>query len=123
LSRYRRAPGRDVPDGYCFGPLSQSGPREEGADFGCRGALRGRGAGELPPAARRRREEGGFSSVDRVQRRDGSVVWRVLGRKRDAEAYDAELVRRKRTGELAALDVGKQSLSELGEESWPLSTP
>jgi hypothetical protein len=58
-----------------------------------------------------------------VQRRDGSVVWRVLGRKRDAEAYDAELVRRKRTGELAALDVGKQSLSELGEESWPLSTP
>lgn len=74
-------------------------------------------------------------SVDRVQRRDGSVVWRVrwrqsgrnrskvLGRKRDAEAYDAELVRRKRTGELAALDVGKQSLSELGEEWWPLSTP
>ena len=70
-----------------------------------------------------------------MQRRDGSVVWRVrwrqsgrnrskvLGRKRDAEAYDAELVRRKRTGELAALDVGKQSLSELGEESWPLSTP
>lgn len=74
-------------------------------------------------------------SVDRVQRRDGSVVWRVrwrqsgrnrskvLGRKRDAEAYDAELVRRKRTGELATLDVGKQSLSELGEEWWPLRTP
>ena len=74
-------------------------------------------------------------SVDRVQRRDGSVVWRVrwrqsgrnrskvLGRKRDAEAYDAELVRRKRTGELATLDFGKQSLSELGEEWWPLRTP
>jgi hypothetical protein len=57
-------------------------------------------------------------SVERVERRDGSVVWRVrwrqggrnrskvLGRKRDAEAFDAELVRRKRTGELAQLDAG-----------------
>jgi hypothetical protein len=51
------------------------------------------------------------------------VVWRVrwrqagrnrskvLGRKRDAEAFDAEITRRKRTGELAQLDAGKESLS------------
>jgi ribosomal protein L15E len=49
-------------------------------------------------------------SVERVERKDGGVVWRVrwrqggrnrskvLGRKRDAEAFDAELVWRKRTG-------------------------
>jgi integrase len=71
-------------------------------------------------------------SVERVERRDGSVVWRVrwrqggrnrskvLGRKRDAEAFDAELVRRKRTGELAQLDAGKESLAAFGEEWWRL---
>jgi hypothetical protein len=53
-------------------------------------------------------------SVERVERRDGSVVWRVrwrqggrnrskvLGRKRDAEAFNAELVRRRRTGRARA---------------------
>ncbi len=67
-------------------------------------------------------------SVERVTRNDGSVVWRVrwrqgernrskvLGRKRDAEAFDAELRRRKRTGELAALDSGRESLAAFGEE-------
>jgi len=62
-------------------------------------------------------------SVERVELKDGSVVWRVrwrqggrnrskvLGRKRDAEAFDAELVRKKRTGELAQLDAGKELLS------------
>ena len=71
-------------------------------------------------------------SVERVKRKDGSVVWRVrwrqggrnrskvLGRKRDAEAFDAELVRRKRTGELAQLDAGKELLSDFGEEWWRL---
>ncbi|MCA1846128.1 MAG: site-specific integrase [Actinobacteria bacterium] len=71
-------------------------------------------------------------SVERVERKDGSVVWRVrwrqsgrnrskvLGRKRDAEAFDAELRRRKRTGELALLDAGKQPLAEFGEEWWRL---
>jgi integrase len=71
-------------------------------------------------------------SVERVERKDGNVVWRVrwrqggrnrskvLGRKRDAEAFDAELRRRKRTGELALLDAGKQPLSEFGEEWWRL---
>jgi hypothetical protein len=70
-------------------------------------------------------------SVERAKRKDGSVVWRVrwrqggrnrskvLGRKRDAEAFDAELVRRKRTGELA-LDAGKELLSDFGEEWWRL---
>jgi integrase len=71
-------------------------------------------------------------SVERVDRKNGSVVWRVrwrqggrnrskvLGRKRDAEAFDAELVRRKRTGELAQLDAGKESLADFGEEWWRL---
>ena len=71
-------------------------------------------------------------SVERVERKDGSVVWRVrwrqggrnrskvLGRKRDAEAFDAELVRRKRTGELAQLDAGKESLADFGEQWWRL---
>src|SRR5919197_1424945 len=71
-------------------------------------------------------------SVERVERKDGSIVWRVrwrkggrnrskvLGRKRDAEAFDAELVRRKRTGELAQLDAGKEVLADFGEEWWRL---
>lgn len=60
-------------------------------------------------------------SVERVERKYGSVVWRVrwrqarqnrskvLGRRRDAEAFDAELPRKKRTGEIAALDAGKRA--------------
>lgn len=71
-------------------------------------------------------------SVERVACKDGSVVWRVrwrqggrnrskvLGRKRDAEAFDAELIRRKRTGELAQLDAGKEQLADFGEEWWRL---
>jgi hypothetical protein len=71
-------------------------------------------------------------SVERVVRKDGGVVWRVrwrqagrnrskvLGRKRDAEAFDAEIIRRKRTGELARLDAGKEPLADFGEEWWRL---
>src|SRR3954451_3618153 len=71
-------------------------------------------------------------SIEGVERKDGSVVWRVrwrqagqnrsrvLGRKRDAEAFDAELRRKRRTGELAALDAGKETLAEFGEEWWKL---
>ncbi len=71
-------------------------------------------------------------SVERVERKDGSVVWRVrwrhggrnrskvLGRKRDADAFDAELTRLKRTGELAQLDAGRETLAEFGEEWWRL---
>ena len=70
-------------------------------------------------------------SIERVER-DGGVVWRVrwresgrnrskvLGRKRDAEAFDAELRRRKRTGELASMDVGKETLAAFGEDWWRL---
>jgi integrase len=70
-------------------------------------------------------------SVERVQRQSGEVVWRVrwrdprgrnrsrvLGRKRDAEAFDAELRRRKRTGELAALDAGRETLDEYVAGTW-----
>jgi ribosomal protein L15E len=54
-------------------------------------------------------------SVERVMRKDGTVVWRVrwrqggrnrsrvLGRKREAEAFDADITRRKRTGDLPQL--------------------
>jgi integrase len=70
-------------------------------------------------------------SVERVQRQGGEVVWRVrwrdprgrnrsrvLGRKRDAEAFDAELRRRKRTGGLAALDAGRETLDEYVAATW-----
>jgi hypothetical protein len=71
-------------------------------------------------------------SVERVERKDGRVVWRVrwrqggrnrskvLGRKRDAAAFDAEITRRKRTGELAQLDAGKEPLADFGKEWWRL---
>jgi integrase len=44
----------------------------------------------------------------------------VVGRKRDAEALQAEIVRRKRTGELEMLGTGKQTLAEFAEEWWRL---
>lgn len=71
-------------------------------------------------------------SIERVERGDGSVVWRVrwrqagrnrskvLGRKRDAEAFDAEVRRRRRIGELALMDAGQETLAEFGEEWWRL---
>ena len=67
-----------------------------------------------------------------MERRDG-VVWRVrwrdergrnrskvLGRKRDAEAFDAEIRRLKRTRELGRMDAGKELLAEFGEQWWQL---
>ncbi len=71
-------------------------------------------------------------SVERVVRGNGEVVWRVrwregsrnrsrvLGRKRDAEAFDAEVRRRRRTGELAALDAGRETLAQFAETWWQL---
>jgi integrase len=69
-------------------------------------------------------------SIEREQRK-GGVVWRVrwrdsqghhrsrvLGRKRDAEAFDAEITRRKRTGELAALDGGRETLDDYVAGAW-----
>src|SRR4051812_1868438 len=71
-------------------------------------------------------------SIERVERKSG-VVWRVrwrdaagrahskvVGRKRDAEAFDAEIVRRKRTGELALFGAGRQTLADFAEEWWRL---
>ena len=71
-------------------------------------------------------------SIERVER-DSGVVWRVrwrdeqghnrskvLGRRRDAEAFDAEVRRMKRTRELGRLDAGKETLAQFGEEWWRL---
>ena len=67
-------------------------------------------------------------SVEKVPRK-GRDVWRVrwrdsagephskvLGRKQDAIAFDAEVRRCKRLGTLAAFDGGRQTLSEFAEE-------
>jgi integrase len=71
-------------------------------------------------------------SVEKVVRKDGGVVWRVrwrqagqnrakvLGRKRDAEAFDAELKRRRRLGELGLLDAGNERLADFGQDWWKL---
>jgi len=72
-------------------------------------------------------------SIERVQRKNGAAVWRVrwrdehgrnrskvLGRKRDAQAFDAEVRRLKRTRELGLLDAGKETLAEFGQEWWRL---
>ena len=71
-------------------------------------------------------------SVEKVHRQRGAV-WRVrwrdelgrerskvLGTKRDAEAFDAEIRRRRRTGELATMDAGKETLADFAEEWWRL---
>jgi integrase len=71
-------------------------------------------------------------SVERIERK-GGVVWRVrwrdeqgrerskvVGRKRDAEAFEAEVVRRKRTGDLDLLTGGRQTLADFAQEWWKL---
>ena len=45
---------------------------------------------------------------------------RTIGRKRDAEAFDAELRRRRRMGELSGLDASEQTLAAFAEEWWEL---
>lgn len=70
-------------------------------------------------------------SVERVERQDGEVVYRVrwrdhqgrnrarvLGRRRDALAFEAEVKRRKRMGELAAMDAGRETLDQYVTGSW-----
>src|SRR5215211_3441507 len=64
--------------------------------------------------------------------RQGGPVWRVrwreggrersrvVGRKRDAEAYDAEIRRWRRIGDLALLDAGRETLADFAEEWWRL---
>ena len=69
-------------------------------------------------------------SVERVERKSGTV-WRVrwrdangrarsqvLGLKRDADAFDAEMKRRRRTGELAPMDRGRETLDEYVAGAW-----
>ena len=71
-------------------------------------------------------------SVERVERK-GGVVWRVrwrdeqgqarsrvVGRKRDAETFEAEVVRRKRTGDLDLLRGGRETLADFAAEWWKL---
>src|SRR5215207_9063775 len=68
-------------------------------------------------------------SVEQVARRAGTKVWSVrwrdeigrnrsktLGRKRDAEVFDAEIRRLRRLGELGLMDAGRISLAEFGKE-------
>jgi integrase len=68
-------------------------------------------------------------SVERVQRKNG-VVWRVrwrengqprsrvMGSKRDAELFEADITRRKRLGQLAQIDAGRQTVAEFAREWW-----
>ena len=68
-------------------------------------------------------------SVERIQRKRGAV-WRVrwrengqphsrvMGSKRDAELFEGEIKRRKRLGQLAQIDAGRQTLAEFAREWW-----
>ncbi len=99
---------------------------------GRRGAGRPGGARKLPPAAGPatrggRRPECRAGRAEGRQRRLARAL--APGRpqslegaraKRDAEAFEAELVRKKRTGELAQLDAGKEPPADFGEEWWRL---
>ena len=70
-------------------------------------------------------------SIERIDRKRGAgwrVRWREAGRNRarmfdrkaDAVAFEAETRRRARTGDLVALDAGRQTLQEFAEEWWRL---
>jgi integrase len=72
-------------------------------------------------------------SVERIERKSG-VVWavrwrdergrhrsRVIGRKRDAEAFEAEIKRRARLGELAVMDAGRALLDDYVIGTWARS--
>ena len=58
----------------------------------------------------------------RVRWRDelGRERSKVVGRKRDADAMQAEIVRRKRTGELDLIRGGNETLADFAEEWWQL---
>jgi len=70
-------------------------------------------------------------SVERVQRKSG-VVWRVrwrengqphsrvMGSKRDAVLFEGEITRRKRLGQLAQIDAGRETVAEFAREWWRL---
>jgi len=68
-------------------------------------------------------------SVERVHRKNGTV-WRVrwrengqprsrvMGSKRDAELFEADITRRKRLGQLAQIDAGRQTVAQFAREWW-----
>jgi integrase len=72
-------------------------------------------------------------SLEKIQRSSGEVIWRVrwrqLGRnrartfstRRDAADFDAEVRRQRRTGSLAALDAGTESLGEYVTGAWAVT--
>jgi len=76
------------------------------------------------------RPKGAAVSVERVKRKGGEVVYRVrwreggrnrsrvLGNKRDARDFDAEVRRQRRTGTLAQLDAGTETLNEYVTGTW-----
>jgi integrase len=74
----------------------------------------------MPMSVERVKRKGG--AVWRVRWRDGSgrERSRVLGRKRDAEAFDAEVRRRKRAGDLAVHSAGKETLADFAEKWFEL---
>ena len=69
-------------------------------------------------------------SVHRRTLRDRHIVWSVrwregdrnrsrdFDRKRDAEAFDAEVRRRRRLGDLDLLDAGRETLADFAREWW-----
>jgi len=71
-------------------------------------------------------------SVHRRKHPSGRIAWRVrwrdgdaqrsrdFDRKRDAEAFDAEIRRRQRLGDLALLDAGREPLADFAREWWRL---
>ena len=68
-------------------------------------------------------------SIERVKRKSGAV-WRVrwrengqphsrvMGTKRDAELFEADVTRRKRLGQLAQIDAGRETVAEFAREWW-----
>ena len=65
-------------------------------------------------------------SIEKTATGDWRVRWReagrnrsrIVGRKRDAEAFDAEMRRRRRMGEIASFDGGKMLLADFAREEW-----
>lgn len=68
-------------------------------------------------------------SIERRTLRTGGTAWRVrwreggqnrvrqFDRKRDAEAFDADVHRRKRLGDLGMLDAGRETLADFARRS------
>ena len=65
-----------------------------------------------------KRERDGQASYRVQWREDGRQRSKTFTVKRDAELFDAEIVRRKRLGTLASLDGGTRTLEAFVTESW-----